>query len=70
MSTNTADQHEAAETGELIDTGDFLEVPEGQRLDHDDFVPNEVNADEFQTDFSHVPDGEEVELSTASLDED
>lgn len=52
------------------DIGDILHVPEDQRLDVDDTPDNEVNEDEFQTDFSDVPDGEVVELSTAHLDDD
>lgn len=51
------------------DIGDVLEVPEDQRLDIDDYPDDEVNADEF-TDLSDVPEGEPVDLSTASLDEE
>ena len=53
---------------EMKDTGDFLEVPEDERLDEDTYVPGEVNEDEFQ-DLSWVPDGDYVELSTAGDDE-
>lgn len=54
--------------GEPRDTGDLLEVPEDQRLDVDDHLPEEDNVDQF-ADVSDVPDGEYVELSTASEDE-
>ena len=53
----------------LEDTGDHAEVPEDERLDEDDYVEEEVNEDEHNYDFSDVPDGEEVELSTANLDD-
>lgn len=51
------------------DIGTYLEVPEEERQDTDEFVPEEVNEDEFRYDFSDVPDGEYVELSTATPDE-
>lgn len=54
---------------EMMDTGDYLAVPEDQQLDEDDFVPEEVNEDEFSL-LRDVPDGEEVVLSTAYLDEE
>lgn len=54
--------------GEPRDTGDLLEVPEDQRLDVDDHLPEEDNVDQF-ADVSDVPDGEYVELSTSSEDE-
>lgn len=47
------------------DIGDALEVPEDQRLDHDDHVPEEVNADEGDDDFADVEEGDVVVLSTA-----
>lgn len=50
------------------DTGEVLEVPENERLDHDVYFPEEDNEDAF-ADLSNVPDGEYVELSTASQDE-
>jgi hypothetical protein len=53
----------------LQDTGDFLEVPESERLDEDIWEPEDVSPDEFE-DMRDVPDGEYVELSTASLDEE
>lgn len=54
----------------LTDTGDALHVPEEERLDHDDFVEEEVNEDELQEGFAEVPDGEYVELETADLDDE
>lgn len=53
---------------ELQDTGDFLKVSEEERLDFDDCLDEESNEDEF-ADYSEVPDGQYVELSTASADE-
>lgn len=50
------------------DTGELLEVPEDQRLDEDDYLPEEDNEDAF-ADLSSVPDGKYVKLSTASDDE-
>lgn len=50
------------------DTGEQLEVPAHERLDHDDYLPEEDNSDAF-ADLSAVPDGEYKELSTASSDE-
>lgn len=55
--------------GEPQDVGDFLEVPEDQRLEEDDLVPEEVNADEFNQ-LHDVPEGEYVELDTAYLDDE
>ena len=55
---------------QLVDTGDFLEVPEDQRLDED--PGDEPNPDEGLTldDLeAAVPDGDVVRLSTADLDE-
>lgn len=52
------------------DTGDLLEVPVKDRLEEDDFVLEEVNEDEHRTDFTDVPDGNVVTLSTAYLDDD
>lgn len=51
------------------DIGDHLEVPAEERLDVDDYVKVEANEDEMIFDFSDVPDGEIVELSTATPDE-
>lgn len=53
---------------EVRDTGDLLAVSREERLDHDDYLPEEDNIDQF-ADVSDVPDGEYVELSTASDDE-
>jgi hypothetical protein len=52
-----------------VDTGTLLEVPESAQKDYDDFLEEEVNEDEF-VDYSDVPDGDVVELSTANLDEE
>lgn len=54
--------------GEIRDTGDLLAVPREERLDHDDHLPEEDNVDQF-ADVSDVPDGQYVQLSTASDDE-
>ena len=53
-----------------VDTGTYLEVPEDEQLDHDDPAHEDANDDEMQVDFSDVSEGEYVELSTASLDEE
>ena len=53
----------------LQDTGDFLEVPEDQQLEEDDYVPEEDNRDEFE-DLSSVPAGAYVVLSTAGDEAD
>jgi hypothetical protein len=50
------------------DTGELLAVPPEERLEVDDHLPSEDNEDQF-ADVSGVPDGEYVELSTASEDE-
>lgn len=57
-----------AEPTRDYDTGDLLAVPEDQRLDHDDFVPDEVNPDEGRVDFSDVDEGDVVVLDTAEDD--
>lgn len=56
-------------TDDNVDTGTFLDVPEGDRLDYDDVEFEDPNEDEGW-DMSNVPDGEIVELSTAFLDEE
>ena len=53
---------------DLLDTGDYLEVTESERLNQDVWDDEDVNPDELQT-MDDVPDGDDVELSTASLDE-
>lgn len=53
----------------LQDTGDFLEVPEDQRLEVDDPEHEEPNEDEFVDYAPITPDGDYVELSTADEDE-
>lgn len=51
-------------TDQPTDIGDYLEVPAEQRLDVDDYVEAEVNADALDHDFTHVPDGDDVDLTT------
>ncbi|GAB3988906.1 hypothetical protein [Nocardioides marmoraquaticus] len=47
---------------QLTDIGDILAVPEHERLDHDDHVEEEVNVDAGDNDFTHVDDGDDVDI--------
>lgn len=52
-----------------VDTGDFLAVPEGERLETDNDLDSEMCEDAFVDYAPIVSDGVYVELSTASLDD-
>jgi hypothetical protein len=52
------------------DTGDLLDVPQSEQMKEDDAPEDERNEDEGRTDFSGEPVGSDVDLSTASLDEE